>query len=88
MQDTNLLGLALGLTPPWAVGRAGFDAEARPLDIYLAFAPGSRFACPECGAGGCPVHNTDAQAWRRLNFFQHQAWLHPACRACAARSAA
>jgi len=76
MQDTNLLGLALGLTPPWTVSRAAFDAGARRLDIHLDFAAGSRFACPECGGGGRPVHDTETKAWRHLNFFQHQAWLH------------
>ena len=28
MRDTNLLQLALGLTPPWTVTRSDFDPEA------------------------------------------------------------
>jgi hypothetical protein len=76
MQDTNLLGLALGLTPPWSVTRADFDAVAHRLDIHIDFAPGSRFACPQCGAEGCPAHDAEPMEWRHLNFFQHQAWLH------------
>jgi transposase len=76
MKDTNLMQLALGLTPPWGVTRSDFDAEARRLDVYLDFAPGSRFACPHCEAAGCPVHDTDTATWRHLNFFQHQAYLH------------
>src|SRR5208282_4837155 len=50
MRDTALLQLALGLTPPWTVSRADFDPEAHRLDIQIDFAPGSRFACPSCGA--------------------------------------
>jgi transposase len=68
--------LALGLAPPWSVARSDFDAEARRLDVYLDFAPGSRFACPHCQAAGCPVHDTEKATWRHLNFFQHQAYLH------------
>jgi transposase len=68
--------MALGLTPPWTVTGADFDPEARRLDIHIDFPPGSRFACPECGATGCPPHDTAPMQWRHLNFFQHQAWLH------------
>ncbi len=75
MQDTNLLGFALGLTPPWSVTGADFDAVARRLDIHINFAPGSRFACPRCGVADCPVHDTEPMEWRHLNFCQHQAWL-------------
>jgi len=46
MRDTNLLQLALGLTPPWTVTRGDFDPEAHRLDIQIDFAPGSRFPCP------------------------------------------
>ena len=67
---------ALGLTAPWTVTGADFDATARRLDIHIDFAAGSRFACPQCGAGDCPAHDTEPGTWRHLNFFQHQAWLH------------
>ena len=75
MRDTALLQLALGLTPPWTVSRADLDAEAHRLDIQIAFAPGSRFACPVCGAADCPAYDTERKTWRHLNFFQHQAYL-------------
>jgi transposase len=75
MRDTALLQLALGLTPPWTVRRADFDPEAHRLDIEIDFAPGSRFACPVCGAADCPAYDTERKSWRHLNFFQHQAYL-------------
>jgi transposase len=75
MRETALLQLALGLTPPWTVRRADFDPEAHRLDIELDFAPGSRFACPVCGAADCPAYDTERKTWRHLNFFQHQAYL-------------
>jgi transposase len=75
MRETALLQLALGLTPPWTVSRADFDPEARRLDIQIDFVAGSRFACPACGAAGCPAYDTERKTWRHLNFFQHQAYL-------------
>ncbi len=76
MRDTALLQLGLGLTPPWTVNRCDFDPAAHRLDIHIDFAPGSRFACPGCGAADRPVHDTARLSWRHLNFFQHQAYLH------------
>ena len=76
MRDTNLLQLALGITPPWSVIRSDFDAAARRLDIHIDFAAGARFACPSCGAADCPAYDTEQMTWRHLNFFQHQAHLH------------
>ena len=76
MRDTNLLQLALALTPPWTVTGSEFDPEAHRLDIHIDFPAGSRFRCPDCGAADCPPHDTERMTWRHLNFFQHQAWLH------------
>jgi len=75
MRDTELLQLALGLAPPWTVVSCQFDAGQRRLDIGLDFPRGSRFPCPSCGQGDCPVHDTEPKSWRHLNFFQHEAHL-------------
>jgi transposase len=76
MRDTTLLQLALALTPPWTVSRSDFDADGHRLDIEIDFPPGSRFACPNCGAANCPAYDTERKTWRHLNFFQHQAYLN------------
>jgi transposase len=76
VRDIQLLQLGLGLTPPWTVNRCDFDPTAHRLDIDIDFAPGSRFACPSCGAADCPPHDTARMTWRHLNFFQHQAYLN------------
>ncbi|MFL5287136.1 MAG: ISL3 family transposase [Rhodopila sp.] len=76
MRDTTLMQQALGLTPPWTVVRSDFDTEAGRLDVEIDFTPGSRFACPNCGAADCPAYDTQRKTWRHLNFFQHQAYLH------------
>ena len=76
MRDTTLMQQALGLTPPWTVVRSDFDTEAGRLDVEIDFTPGSRFACPSCGAADCPAYDTQRKTWRHLNFFQHQAYLN------------
>jgi transposase len=93
MRDTDLFRLALAIAPPWMVARSDFDAAARRLDIHLDFAKGSRFACPQCGASGCPAYDSEDKTWRHLNFFQHEAYLHArlprvACERCGIKQVA
>ena len=75
MRDNDLFQLALGITSPWFVAASAFDAAKKRLDIGVDFKAGSRFACPDCNADGCPVHDTTEKTWRHLDFFQHQAFL-------------
>ena len=75
MHDLDLFQQALGLEEPWEVVDVRFDAARRRLDLRVDFRKGSRFACPECGAAGCKVHDTELHTWRHLNFFQHEAYL-------------
>jgi transposase len=93
MRDTDLFGMALGIASPWVVRRSDFDAAAKRLDIRLDFAKGSRFACPVCGAAGCPAYDSEDKTWRHLNFFQHEAYLHArlprvTCERCGIKQAA
>lgn len=76
MRDTTLMQQALGLTTPWTVVRSDFDSEVGRLDVQIDFIPGSRFACPNCGATDCPAYDTQRKTWRHLNFFQHQTYLN------------
>lgn len=75
MRDLDLFQAALGLAEPWQVTGAHFDPDERRLELTIDFAPGARFVCPQCGRGGCPVHDTTDKTWRHLDFFQHQAFL-------------
>jgi transposase len=76
MPNLDLFQRALGLEEPWQVVDEKFDAAQRRLDLRIDFPKGSRFACPECGREGCPVHDTESHTWRHLNFFEHEAYLH------------
>lgn len=73
--STALFAMALGLTPPWTVDKIEFTAEGQQLDLWLDFAPGATFACPECECS-CKVHDTSDRTWRHLDFFQHRTLLH------------
>jgi transposase len=75
MDAIKLFEAALDIRSPWSIAACEFSAEERQLIMRMAFAEGSRFACPACGAAGCPVHDTKPQRWRHLDFFQHKAFI-------------
>jgi transposase len=75
MRDVDLFQKALGLEEPWRVVGCEFDPVSHRLDLRLDFPRGSRFSCPQCGQGGCEVHDTSEKTWRHLDFFQHEAFL-------------
>ena len=74
-QVRQLFRVALGLAEPWEVSKIEFSEEEHQLDLSLDFPAGSRFACPQCGAG-CGVYDTAERTWRHLNFFEHKTFLH------------
>lgn len=76
MQTNELFRIALGLAEPWVVGKIEFSQGQRQLELSLDFPSGSRFACPECGRGGCGVYDSSERSWRHLNFFEHKTLLH------------
>ena len=75
MRDLDLFQMALGLDEKWIVVKSEFNSAEKRLDIYLNFAPGQQFPCPECQLEA-KVHDTEEKTWRHLNFFQHEAYLH------------
>jgi len=75
VDDFGLFRQALGLEDPWEVVDVKFDPPRRRLDLRIDFRKGARFPCPECGAAGCKVHDTESHTWRHLNFFEHEAYL-------------
>jgi transposase len=76
VEKLEVFQAALGLVEPWRVTSAEFDLEQGQLDLYLNFARGAQFLCPEGGTEACPVHDTESKTWRHLDFFQHQAFVH------------
>jgi len=76
MQTNELFRIALGLAEPWGVSKIEFSQDERQLELSLDFPSGSRFACPECGRGGCGVYDSSERTWRHLNFFEHKTLLH------------
>jgi transposase len=95
--EITLFNAALGLGSPWKVVRVTFDTSpesgSKELHLYVDYADGSKFSCPECQAD-CSVYDSEAdRVWRHLNFFQHKAFLHAHyprvnCKACGVRTVA
>jgi transposase len=75
MKDTELIQIALMLTPPWKVAEYQFDVNQERLNIHLDFLKGSQFSCPVCDQADCAVHDTKEKSWRHLNFFQHETYM-------------
>jgi transposase len=75
MEDTDLIQMALGITPPWFVNKLNLDTSKKRMDIYLEFTKGSKFLCPVCKEL-CSIHDTKERIWRHLDFFQHETYLH------------
>jgi transposase len=73
--DANLLfEKALGLGNGWKVVKSEMNVAERRLELWLDFAVGAQFACPQC-AQWCPVHDTVERKWRHLDFWQHRTAL-------------
>ncbi len=75
MKDLEIFHAALNLGEEWTVVKTEFDAQAKRLDIYLDFHPGTQFPCPVCGLAS-RVYDTTERTWRHLNFFQYATYLH------------
>jgi transposase len=76
MRDLVTFQAALRLEEPWFVADTRFDAAQGRLDIDISFRKEARFACPECAAQGCPVHDARPLTWRHLNFWQYPTYLN------------
>lgn len=74
--ETSLFTTALGLQAPWSVTDVRFDGKAKEIHFEVGFKPGTRFACPSCGADDQPVHDTRSRSWEHLRFFEHKAFIH------------
>jgi transposase len=75
MTDLQLYQQLLGLTAPWAVQRVEVDPEQTEVRVYVAPAPDTRFACPECQQP-CPGYDTrDPRRWRHLDSCGFITWL-------------
>ena len=76
-EDIGLFEAALGINKPWFIVKIEFDAEGKKLDIHINFERGSAFPSKREGFTGLyKAKDTENKAWRHLNFFQHECWLH------------
>ena len=76
----------MGLVAPWEVAKVELDTARRRIDFEVRCSART-LACPHCGAAEQRIHNRLRRSWRRLDFFQSEAWLHAdvprvACASC------
>ena len=76
MDEYSLFTIALVLKKTWKVVDIKFSKDEGRLDLKADFQKGTVFPCPSCEEGHCPVHDTKERAWRHLNFFQYETYLH------------
>lgn len=77
MDELGLFTQALGLNKPWLVTDLKFSKEEGRLDLWIDFVKGAKFPCPSCDqTKEGEVHDTQERAWRHLNFFQYETYLH------------
>ena len=79
MDTKALMGIALGVQPPWHINNVTFDVDGKRLDIHIDFDRGTKFpykSLDEGISGSFPVYDTVDKEWRHLNFFQHECYLH------------
>jgi transposase len=77
---------ALGLQRPWEVEDVKLDVVRKRIDFEVRCSA-ALLNCPACGVASQRVHDRLRRAWRHLDFFQFEAWLHAdvprvACAAC------
>lgn len=78
MNDRELCQQLLGLQAPWEVTEVEVSHGEQRVDIHVAHAPGTLFACPTCG-NPCPIHDhAPKRCWRHLDAFQFHTYLHAA----------
>lgn len=76
MDSKDLYRQLLGLTVPWTVERVEMDIHQVRVDVHLAHAPGTRFACPECGSELSVYDHAGERSWRHLDSCQFRTVLH------------
>jgi transposase len=74
--ETSLFTMALGLQAPWSVTDMRCDTKVKEIHFQVRFKPGTRLACPTCGAPDQQVHDTRPRSCEHLRFFEHKAFIH------------
>src|SRR5215207_6754983 len=76
MESVELYRQLLGLSEPWTVERVDVDIAKGRVEVYVAHAPGQRFACPECGQELAVYDHRGERTWRHLDSMQFLTYLH------------
>lgn len=76
MESKELYQQLLGLNEPWTVERVELDVVRERVEVYVAHASGTRFACPECARELATYDHLAERVWRHLDSCQFLTYLH------------
>lgn len=76
MESKELYRQLLGLSEPWTVERVELDVARERVEVYVAHASGTRFACPECARELAAYDHLAERVWRHLDSCQFLTYLH------------
>jgi len=74
VDDRALYQTILGVRAPWQVERVELRPEPGEVEVWVAAAAGTGFACPECDAAA-PIHDHVERRWRHLDTCQFRTLL-------------
>ncbi len=74
MDDRALYQAILGLEAPWQVDQVELRMEPGEVEVWVAAATETSFACPDCAAPS-PIHDHVERRWRHLDTCQFRTVL-------------
>lgn len=75
MRDTDLYKTVLGLREPWIIAGVEMDEARETITVRVDIPAGTRFVCPGCQAGDCPVYDSRTRTWRHLDTCQFKTMI-------------
>ena len=73
----EMMAGSLGVTEPWYVERATFDAEEMAVRIYVGVGKSAAIVCPECGGGAKRYgYEKNERIWRHGDCLFYPCFVH------------
>lgn len=64
----------LSVQLPWQIKEVQLYHKTRVVEVFISYARGSNFSCPECGRL-CKAHDSVTHRWRYLDFLDYRCYI-------------